>query len=147
MPYAAISAEVDIDAPAERVWDILVDLDRYPEWNPFTTKVESTLRVGERAVLHVQMRPDKAVVQVENVTTYEPGVRLCWGMKLGARFLLAANRCQVLNPLPRGGTRYYTCDEFHGALVPLVLWLYGVDIQRGFNGVAQALKHRAERGR
>jgi hypothetical protein len=146
MPHAAIAAQADIQAPVDRVWSILTDLDRYREWNPFTTAVESTLRVGEPAVLHVRMRPNKSLVQVETVSAFEPGARLCWGMKLGAAFLLAAERCQILSALPGGGTRYFTCDEFRGALVPLVLRLYGADIQRGFNGVAQALKQRAEAG-
>ena len=144
MPHAAIAAQTDIHAPVDRVWRILIDLDRYHEWNPFTTAVESTLRVGQPAVLHVRMRPNKSVVQVETVSAFEPGARLCWSMKLGAAFLLAAERCQILSSLPDGRTRYYTCDEFRGALVPVVMGLYGADIKRGFDGVAQALKRRAE---
>jgi hypothetical protein len=141
---SAVTAQVDIDAPVERVWSILVDLDRYREWNPFTTAVESTLRVGQPAVLHVRMRPNKSLVQVETVSAFEPYARLNWKMQLGAPFLLAAERCQVLTPLPGGGTRYYTCDAFRGLLVPVVMGLYRADIQRGFDGIARALKRRAE---
>jgi hypothetical protein len=144
MFYAAIAAQADIAAPADHVWSILADLPRYREWNPFTTEVESTLEVGTAAVLHVQMRPHKALVQRETVSAFEPGVRLSWKMQLGTSLLLAAERCQVLSPLPGGGTRYYTCDEFRGVLVPLIMRLYGADIQRGFDGVAHALKRRAE---
>ena len=140
----SISAEIDIDAPVDRVWDILVDLASYPAWNPFTTHVESTLRVGDPARLTVQMRPDKEIVQVETVSAFEPGHKLCWGMKLLGRRILAANRCQVVTALDRGRTRYYTEDAFRGALVPLVHRLYGADIQRGFTGIARALKARAE---
>ncbi len=145
--YAAIEAQADIDAPLDRVWSILVDLDRYGEWNPFTTKVESTLKLGSPAVLHVQMRPNRKIVQVETVSAFEPGVRMNWKMKLPLPFLLKAERCQVLTSLPGGGTRYYTCDEFRGPLVPLVMRIFRADIQRGFEGVAQSLKRRAESAR
>ena len=44
-----VSAEVDIAAPIEQVWDILVDLEQYQAWNPFTYRVESSLNVGDRS--------------------------------------------------------------------------------------------------
>ena len=33
-----------VDAPAERVWTILTDTERWPEWGPSVTAVESTDR-------------------------------------------------------------------------------------------------------
>ena len=37
---ATVRAEIEIDAPAERIFDILTDLPAYSEWNPFTPRVE-----------------------------------------------------------------------------------------------------------
>lgn len=142
-----IEASCDIDAPIDRVWSILADLARYGEWNPFTPRVDATLRVGEPVVLHVAMRPGKKLlVQREMCTANDPAAReLAWGTTLGARFLLRANRVQRLTELPTGGTRYWTADTFAGALVPIVMALYRADIQRGFDETARALKARAER--
>lgn len=141
---SCIRAEIDIDAPVKRVWEILTDLSRYHEWNPFTPKVESTLRVGDPVRLTVQMRPNRRLVQVETVTTVETDRRLCWAMKILAPPLLAAERCQTLTALDGGRTRYVTADNFRGVLFPLVNRLYGADIQRGFTDVAESLKIRAE---
>jgi uncharacterized protein YndB with AHSA1/START domain len=33
----AVHAAVDVDAPAQRVWDVLVDWPRHAEWVPFTS--------------------------------------------------------------------------------------------------------------
>ena len=146
MPKTTISAEIEIDAPRERVWEILVDLDRYPAWNPFTRRVESTLEMGASVTMDVQLRPNRRSVQREVVTAIEPMEKVCWGMKILVPWLLAANRCQVLSTTADGGTRYFTADEFRGVLVPLVMWLYRDSVQRGFTGVARALKARAEAG-
>ena len=44
--HVVTSETVEIEAPAAVVWDVLVDYPRYPEWNPFTVEVQTTLEVG-----------------------------------------------------------------------------------------------------
>ena len=139
-----IRAEVEIHAPPERIFRILCDLDAYPEWNPFTPRVESTLRPGDPIHLHVRLRGSRLSHRVEEVSANEAPHRLCWKMKLGPRWLLAGERCQVLTPLGGGRTRYVNEERFRGLLVPLVLWLFGSVLRRGFDDVALALKKRAE---
>ncbi len=42
--------EVEIDAPVERVWEIMTDFEAFPDWNPFIKKMRGDLEVG--ATLH-----------------------------------------------------------------------------------------------
>jgi uncharacterized protein YndB with AHSA1/START domain len=44
-----ISATVDIAAPPDQVWDVLADLDGYPDWNPFS-RTEGDFRALNRAL-------------------------------------------------------------------------------------------------
>ena len=139
-----IRAEAEIEAPAERIFAILCDLGAYPEWNPFTPRVESSLRPGDPIHLHVRLGGRRLSHRVEVVSANEPSRRLCWRMQLGAPWLLSSERCQELTPLGGGRTRYRNEDVFRGCLAPLVTWLFGSALQRGFDGVARALKQRAE---
>lgn len=140
-----IAASVEIDAPRERVWSVLADLASYAEWNPFTPRIEASLKVGEPVILHVRMKPGKPTMrQPEVMTSYVEGEELGWGTTMGHRVLLHANRTQRLVDLGGGRTRYDTVDRFQGALVPLVMALYGAHVQRGFDETAAALKKRAE---
>ena len=41
------SITVQIDAPAQLVWDVLVDFDHYRDWNPFCVEASGVLAVGE----------------------------------------------------------------------------------------------------
>ncbi len=141
-----LAATIDIDAPRARVWAILVDLARYPEWNPFTPRIEATLNIGDPVILHVRMKPgQKTMRQPEVMTSYVEGQELGWGTTMGLPVLLRANRTQKLTDLAGGRTRYETVDRFEGVLVPLVMALYGAHVQRGFDETASALKARAER--
>jgi len=139
-----LRAEVEIAAPAERIFAILGDLAAYPEWNPFTPRVESTLRPGDPIHLHVRLRGPRLSHRVEVVSANEPPRRLCWRMQLGASWLLAAERCQELTPLGGGRTHYRNEEVFRGCLAPLVSWLFGSTLRRGFEEVALALRKRAE---
>jgi hypothetical protein len=142
-----VRAEVEIEAPVERVWEVLTDLASYPEWNPFTQRVESSLELGAPVHLHTRLRRERLAHRVEFVTAIEPPTRLCWGAHIGARFLLTAQRCQVLTPLAGGRTRYVTEDAIRGLLTPLVMAFWGEPMRRGFGEVALALKARAEEKR
>jgi len=138
-----VRSEIEIDAPIERVWEILRDFDRYGEWNPFTPRVETTLELGEPIHLYVRLVGRRLLHRVEYVTRNQPHA-LGWEMKAGAGFLLHAERVQTLSRVGEGRTRYVTEDCFSGWLRPLVLGLLGGALQRGFDDCALALKKAAE---
>ena len=42
-----MSASIEIEAPPEDVWAVLVDLDRYAEWNPLFREASGQVAVGK----------------------------------------------------------------------------------------------------
>jgi hypothetical protein len=141
--FVVASDPVEIEAPAEQVWDILVDFERYGEWNPFTTRVDGDLEIGAPVLLHVKLGCLKRK-QPERIETVEPPHLLAWGVTMGARFLLTARREQRLEALGETRCRYLTTDATSGLLTPPVALLFGKFIRQGFNEMAAALKTRAE---
>jgi len=142
-PYQ-VSACCDIAAPAELVWDILLDFSRYGDWNAFAPKVETDLQIGSPVVMQVHMPGRAARQQTEILNLLQPGKTICWGMIMGHPLILCANRWQLLHRLDKGGTRYETVDKLSGLLAPLVWLLYGKPMRLGFEVVANSLKQRAE---
>ena len=143
--HTVSSDSIDIEAPVQRVWEILVDVERYGEWNPFTTRVDTSLEVGSSVDLYVTLGPFR-LKQPELIQDVVPTSLLAWGMTMGARWLLKTRREQRLEPLGDSRCRYTTTDAFTGVLTPLVVLLFGGLIRRGFNAMALALKERAEEG-
>ena len=41
-----LEAEIQIGVPAENVWEILMDLESYKEWNPFVREITGEIKVG-----------------------------------------------------------------------------------------------------
>ena len=49
-----IHTEIEIEAPADRVWQELTDFAAFPEWNPFLESVEGDLSTGARLKVNLK---------------------------------------------------------------------------------------------
>ncbi|MFS2212975.1 SRPBCC domain-containing protein [Telluria sp. Tellsp104] len=141
------SIKVEIDAPASVVWDVLVDLPRYPEWNPFTAKVESTLKVGDEIHLYIPApgAPGEFIHVVEYMAAVEPCQLLSWEQRPGAGSKDAARRDQYIEALGPERSAYFTTDIFLGLNADSIMKNFGAWVQQGFDALALCLKTRAER--
>ena len=138
------SDRVEINAPQQLVWDILLDLKRYPEWNPFTHQVISTLRIDDPVDLYVAMPKRGERKQREFIKAVDKPGYLAWGMHMGSPWLLKALRTQNIEAIAVDRCQYFSDDHLQGLLTPVVKLIYSNSIHSGFNAVAYALKKRAE---
>ena len=53
MTMKELRTEIEIQASPEKVWAILTDLSKYPEWNPFIHKAIGQAKVGEKVDISV----------------------------------------------------------------------------------------------
>lgn len=148
------SARIDIDAPLEQVWAIMLDTEQYGEWNPFVERAETAQppAVGNPIVLHVvwangsRTRSPERITALEGPTTDPSGTttaRMSYVYEgLPARLgLVRGVRHQVLSQRPGGPTSYETVEEFRG---PLVRLAGPGRVADGFRRHAEGLKRRAE---
>jgi hypothetical protein len=137
-----IDATLDIEAPAELVWEVITDFPRYAEWNPFIVACSSTLKPGDPIDLQVMLtsRPQK---QREWILSHSPGAEFVYCMK-PVPGLLRSRRSHKVSALGPGRSRYESHFELAGAMRPLVLALFGGGMRRGFAGMTAGIKTRAE---
>jgi hypothetical protein len=130
-----------IQASPERVWAILTDAARYPEWNPTVTNVDGRIAAGERIAVHVKINPGRAFPVT--VATFEPPRRMVWrgGMPLG---LFVGERTFTLAPQAGGRVEFNMRETYTGLLAPLIGRSIP-DLQPAFDEFAAALKREAER--
>jgi len=146
MSTRTISLEpVLIHSPAETVWEILTDLDGYPDWNPFTPCVESTLRIGAPVTLHIR-RGKSASPMTFILEVLDPPREIAWRLpKIVHKAVFNAYRTQRITPVDEQSCTYETSDTFDGWLAGP---LYDRQIEwvlKNFNRLATALKERAEK--
>ncbi|HXG27318.1 MAG TPA: SRPBCC domain-containing protein [Nevskiales bacterium] len=138
-----INKTVDIDAPADVVWEVLTDLPRYGEWNPFVLECQSSLKPGEAIDMKVRLG-NRLQTANEVMLEFEPKRRFAYRMKPLPPGALASYRSHDLNPLDGKRCRYVSHFELCGWLMPLVRALMGRQLEAGFAGMTDGLKQRAE---
>jgi hypothetical protein len=137
-----ISAEVDIDAKPERVWEVLTAFARYPEWNPFIREASGTARVGETLTLRMFPEHGRPMSFKPRVLVADEGAELRWIGRLLVPGIFDGEHRFVLSPLG-GGTRVVQSEKFSGLLVPL----FGKTVDgtvEDFRRLNSALKDTAE---
>ncbi|QYU67844.1 SRPBCC domain-containing protein [Leptolyngbya sp. 15MV] len=141
-----VSDTVEIAAPASVVWQVLTDLPRYAEWNPFCVRAVSTLAMGaavEMTLVNYAV-PGTLVPNLEYVCAFEPARQLSWEMPHTPEWPYPARRDQVIEATGPGTCRYFSTDAFLGANGIHVFRFAGPWIKRAFDDSARALKARAE---
>ncbi len=147
MSDAALHIEqtLDVEAPPDVVWQVITDLPRYREWNPFVVACRSSLVVGDPIVMRVHVFAAFAQTQRETVLEHVPGERLCYGIPRAALGSLVSRRCHEVEALDDGRTRYRSRFALSGWMAPVVDALLGRRLARGFAGMSAAVAARAAR--
>jgi hypothetical protein len=138
-----ICTSIDIDAPVERVWAILVDFENYPGWNPLTVKIKGDPEVGHEVTLYA-MLGGRCMKRKHCISRVEPNQALCWTIVSNRPWLMRGERCQQLEDLGNGRCRYTNDERVEGlASIPVAL-LYKAKISRALDQLGEALKQQAE---
>jgi hypothetical protein len=141
-----LRAEVEIDAPPARVWEVLSHFDAFPEWNPFIRQISGSPREGEKLEVRIEPPGGRGMTFKPTVLNAEPSRELRWLGHLLLPRLFDGEHTLRIKPLDGGvRSRFIQSEEFRGILVPL--FGGGLDkTEEGFRQMNTALKERAERG-
>jgi hypothetical protein len=138
-----IYTEIDIGAPAAKVWDTLTAVEQWPQWNPFA-KVNGRLSLGERLTVVISPPGKKPMAFRPTVVMLEPGRELRWLGHLGLPGLFDGEHGFRVVPGHVGRCRFEQFETFRGLLVEPILWFARDATHRGFEAMNRALKAKAE---
>jgi hypothetical protein len=139
-----LRSEIEIQASAERVWQLLTDFPSFPQWNPFIRTASGAIRVGERLEVHIQPSGASGMTFRPTLLKAEPNRELRWLGHLLISGLFDGEHSFTIEPLGESRVRFTQREVFTGLLVPLFARGLDTDTRRGFEEMNQALKARAE---
>ncbi len=139
-----LHTEIEINASAQRVWDIVTDFAAYPQWNTFIPRISGHVAPNAKlffiftSPLRVRL---PAIGTMLNVT---PQRELRWAGQLPIPGLIRAEHYHLIEPLGESRVRFLHGEIFTGLLVA-PLWPFFAE--RGlklYEESSLALKRRAE---
>jgi len=134
-----IDTAITIAAPADAVWAVLADLERYPDWNPYHVRVDGALEHGAKLAVRIEKPNGKSLSIRPHVMELAPGRSLVWGG--GIRGIFHGEHRFDLEPLGPNCTRLSHTEVFSGLFVRSA----ALDaIEPGYQRMNRALKRHLE---
>ena len=137
-----IQTEFEILASAERVWEVLTDLDAYRVWNPFVVEAGGEVAEGNWLPMAVRIYGIRLPIRPQ-VLRVDPARELQWRGEILHPALFAGHRFFRLDSLGPERTRVTHGERFGGLAGPLFPFLPAL-LRAAFEGMNRGWKARAE---
>ena len=140
----SLRTEIEINASPERVWNILMDFEKYGEWNPFIQSIEGDAQKGGKlkAVLH---QPDSKPMTIKpNCLVAEQGKEFRWLGHMGIPGIFDGEHIFQIEDLGENKVKFIQSENFKGILVGALWKMLDTKTRKGFEMMNEGLKRRAE---
>lgn len=105
-----------IRASPDRIWKLLTDAPRFPEWNSTVTTIDGAIALGQTLKLRVPSAPGR--VFKPKVSAFEPGRSMVWSDGMAPMF--KGVRTYTLTPGEGGTTVFSMAERFSGLMLPMI---------------------------
>jgi len=140
----AVEESLEIEAPPEVVWSVLMDGPRYKEWNSQLAWLGGPATLGETLHLKLSVEGVTPYEFKPAVTALEPNRRFTWLAQTGLPRIFDGEHSFTLEPSPSGGTRLKNREEYRGILSPFLENLAMMKAApQGFRKMNEDLRQRA----
>lgn len=144
MTAKEVFSEIEIQAPASRVWQVLTDFASYSEWNPFVRRINGQPKEGTRLKVYIEPPGAKGRIFWPKVLKAQPPRELRWLGWLLIPGLFDGDHLFSIERLGGSRVRFVQREIFSGLLVSFLMRGLDAKIRQGFEQMNQALKLRTE---
>lgn len=139
-----IKTELVIKASPEKVWQVLTDFNKYPEWNPFIKSLHGEMVLGSKFRVKIQPPNGKEMEFKPTLLVYSKNQEFKWLGHFGIKGIFdGEHRFQLIDNVD-GTTTFIQSERFSGILVPFLKKMLEIDTKNGFELMNEQLRKRVE---
>ena len=132
---------IEIDAPQPRVWDVLSDLEAWPQRIETVETIELLTPAPITKGSQVRLQQPKLPEGTWDITAWDAPTYFEWTQKMGRSTSVAGHRVEAMGP---GRARLTLTLDMHGLLVPIMALFYRNLTNRYMDLEAEGMKRAAE---
>lgn len=110
------AVSIAIQASPERVWSLLTDAARFPEWNSTVKTIAGRIAPGQTIQLRTTATPDR--VFNLKISEFSPAKTLVW--RDGTPPMFSGVRTFSLTPAAAGSTTFSMVEVLSGLMLPMI---------------------------
>jgi hypothetical protein len=137
-----IRTEIDINASAQKIWDVLTDREGWARWNPVLVGLDGPMRVGAKHRLEIKVGGRLLKTPVRLVEHGEPRA-LSW--RGGVPGLIKAHHGFRIEEVGESKCHFVHYERFEGPLAFFIGPLLDHLLLSGYGAMNAALKVQAEK--
>jgi hypothetical protein len=141
---SSMESSIEIDAPTERVWEVISQIEAYGDWNPFFVKGQGRLEAGREISLTMQPVGKSPMRFSPKVLEVVQGQRITWRGRLGIPGIFDGTHHLTVSRIDATHTRFEQEEDFSGILVPFAGFK---PYRQGWDLMNAALKAKSENSR
>lgn len=136
-----IKTEIIIKSTPEKVWAILIDFEKYPNWNPFIVSIKGQVQKGKKITVKIEPPGSKSMTFKPTIITKVENRELSWlGSVLFSGLFDGTHKFEVIDN-GNGTVTFVQSEKFKGIFVGL---FNPEKTKKGFNAMNRELKELAE---
>jgi hypothetical protein len=139
-----IKTEIAINSNPDKVWSILTNFEKHPEWNPFIKTISGKKKVGEQLIVKIQPPGGGGMTFKPLILKYEKNKEFRWIGKLLFKGIFDGEHYFKIVDNSNGTTTFIHGEKFSGLLVSLFSKTLD-KTKSGFELMNESLKRESEK--
>ncbi len=115
-----IETEIIINSDISTVWNVLLNFENYPNWNPFIKSITGEKAVRKKLTVSIKPPDGNGMTFKPVILKLEPNQEFRWKGKLGVKGIFDGEHYFVLEQLDDNRTKFIHGEIFSGFLVALM---------------------------
>ena len=138
-----INSDIEINASSIKVWDVLINFDNYPKWNPFM-KISGNPQKGSTIQVFIKPPNSKGMTFKPKILEYVPMKKIRWIGKTWIPGLFDGEHSLIIKEIDENKVQFIQKEKFTGIFVPIFSGLLK-NTHKGFEMMNNALKNESEK--
>ncbi|APD07736.1 hypothetical protein UJ101_02236 [Flavobacteriaceae bacterium UJ101] len=139
MGKKSVHHEIIIDATSDQVWEVLINMEKYPEWNPVMQLLEGEVKEGNK--VKYQFTQDENNISEIRAIVKQVIPNKLLNQKGGVPLVLTFNHKYILEP-NEGQTKLMIHEDYRG--IGVNFW-NPKPVEQAYKRLNKALKLRTEK--